>query len=154
MRRYYGENARIVDAVMTLPGVNKGPQELHFDVASGSLLKLAFSITQQPLMTEFGESRRPMTAPTALFDGVRCYSQTPAMRLETFFPPSSSAVPVQGHHKHGAPAAETPPRSDKVFLCIANPLDDSYRSLSSEDGWSTVLNLTRTTQKISVALLP
>jgi len=52
---------------------------------------------------------------------------------------------VQGRDLHGAPAAEMIPRTDKVFIAIADPACSNYRSMSRQDGWSTVTRIrTRT----------
>ena len=68
-------SAVIADTICTstLPSESPlGPGLSHFDVRmEGELLKLVFSVTQRPLLTEFGELRTPMMAPTALFDAVR-----------------------------------------------------------------------------------
>ena len=45
---------------------------------------------------------------------------------------------VQGRDLHGAPAAEMIPRTDKVFIAIADPACSNYGSMSRQDGWSTV----------------
>ena len=146
-----GSEARVVDAVVTttLPSETPpGPQKLHFDIKlrrdaarSGTLVKLVFSTEQRPLLTEFGMARTPMKAPACMFDAVRrvpcpfkLIALCPAPRTQ------ESCLSAQGSDLHGAPAAEQPPRADKVFLAIADPTCSNYSTMANQDGWSTVGN--------------
>ena len=110
-----GLNAVVVEAVMSTanpssPAAFK-PTVLHSDHnhGYGKMVKLAFSLNQRSLDTIFAVGGS-VTASAMLFDAAE---------------------------KHRGPAAESPPRVDKVFVTFADPHDPDFSSMCSQNGGSS-----------------